>query len=102
MTLRQLRKSQKRRAAPPWSFPVELHLMAADPKYLSVGPEEHLGLGCAPIGEATMTTSAHILEDLHVACRMIGRTPILGNLAWAIPIAKFNGKVGTLSKRLIN
>eukprot|EP00959_Pyramimonas_sp_CCMP1952_P164397 3436819-Pyramimonas_sp.AAC.1 len=31
MTLRQMRKSQRRRAAPPWSFPVELHLMASDP-----------------------------------------------------------------------
>eukprot|EP00959_Pyramimonas_sp_CCMP1952_P068613 1432043-Pyramimonas_sp.AAC.1 len=76
--------------------------MAADPKYLSVGPQEYLGLGATPIAQTESTTSARLLEDLHILCRRMKRTPILGNLAWGVSIAKHNGKVGTLGKRLIN
>eukprot|EP00959_Pyramimonas_sp_CCMP1952_P420601 8810384-Pyramimonas_sp.AAC.1 len=70
--------------------------MAADPKRLSVGPQEHLDPGAIPISQTDSTTCARLLEDLHILCRRLKRAPVVGNMAWGVCIAKRSGKVGAL------
>ena len=99
-----LKKSIKRKSAPPWSVPAEVLLIALCPGYCSVREKKTTaigGPGLAEVAETSMTCKVEllkILEHLH-AGQFI---PLVANKSMAFLQDKNNGKPGLLGQRILH
>ena len=106
MTVRQLKVGAKRRAAPEWSAPSEILIMALDPAYCSVAPSSAGGLGAPDLVDEALRgkfdSCRKELVSVHAHVRTASQAPCVANLSKAFLLDKGNNLEGLSGQRILH
>jgi hypothetical protein len=83
-------------------MPVELLLLALEPRYYSVGKSRFEGVGHAGIGDEEFSKARSMLLDVFIHVRRAGTTPLIAHKSRVFEIDKRNDKQGVDAVRVLH